>query len=86
MRERLIEDLLGSELHATLLRFLAAADEGLDESFLTPDERSAIAEMEVAGAVRRHGGRIRLEPSARQALARVRERQRYCRERTVPGK
>ncbi|HEY0590482.1 MAG TPA: diguanylate cyclase [Thermoanaerobaculia bacterium] len=71
MRERLIEDLLGSELHATLLRFLAAADEGLDESFLTPDERSAIAEMEVAGAVRRHGGRIRLEPSARQALARA---------------
>ncbi len=69
MRERLIEDLLGNELHAMLLRFLAAADEGLDLSFLTPDERSAIAEMEVAGAVRQRGGKIRLEPEAREALA-----------------
>ncbi len=69
MRERLIEDLLARDLHANLLRFLAASGEGLDESFLSPDERSAIAEMESAGAVRREGGKVRLDPDARELVA-----------------
>jgi diguanylate cyclase (GGDEF)-like protein len=68
MRERLIEDLLGRDLHATLLRFLAASVDGLDEAFLTPDERSAVAGMESAGVIRRHGGKILLEPGARAVV------------------
>jgi diguanylate cyclase (GGDEF)-like protein len=74
MRERLIEDLLGRDLQATLLRFLAASVDGLDESFLTGDERSAVAEMESAGAVRRHGGRVLLEPGAREIVEKGRGR------------
>ena len=74
MRERLIEDYLGRDLSATLLRFLAAAVEGLDESYLTSDERSAVAEMESAGMVRRHQGKLFLESVAREQLEATRER------------
>lgn len=69
MRERLIEELLGRDPHATLLRFLAASDEGLEESFLTGEERSALGEMESAGAVIRGNGKVRLTQAARDAFA-----------------
>ncbi|HSN68861.1 MAG TPA: hypothetical protein VLV48_06430, partial [Thermoanaerobaculia bacterium] len=74
MPERLIEAYLGKDPSATLLRFLAAAVEGLDESFLTSDERSAAAEMEGAGVVRRHRGKLFLVAAAREELERARGR------------
>lgn len=74
MPERSIEDLLGNEGHATLLRFLAAAVEGLDESYLTPAERSAEAELEAAGLVGRREGRVFLEPAGRELAKKARER------------
>jgi diguanylate cyclase (GGDEF)-like protein len=68
MRERLIETFLGSDPHATLLRFLAASDGGLDETFLTGGERAAIAELESAGVVHRRGGRLLLAEEGRSAV------------------
>ncbi len=74
MPERSIEDLLGNEGHATLLRFLAAAVEGLDESYLAPAERSAVADLEAAGLVGRREGRVFLAPAGHELARKARER------------
>jgi diguanylate cyclase (GGDEF)-like protein len=73
MRKRLIEDFLGRDPHATLLRFLAAAECPLDESYLGPGERTAAADLETAGVVQRtSGNKLSLTTEAREDVAAAR--------------
>lgn len=74
MRERVIEDLLGRQPHARLLRFLAATAAGLQGSFLTEDERAAARDLEEAGVLQVVASeRLELTAAAREALEERRE-------------
>lgn len=58
MRIESIDQVVSSDIHSRLLRFLLAASEGIDEEYLTSEERQAATEMVAMGLVRRDGGRL----------------------------
>ncbi|HEY5611621.1 MAG TPA: GGDEF domain-containing protein [Thermoanaerobaculia bacterium] len=61
MRIESIEQVVASDVHNRLLRFLFAAFEGIDEQYLTSEEREAAAELIALSLAERRGGK--LEPN-----------------------